>query len=497
MTLPTSNSDTWARTIFGAMIVAALVFGAFGCQPQGSNCREDSDCASGFVCASGGGLLVPGGVCVTREAAAQDDVGPGQDTQVEPDIKACEPSTCEAIGASCGVVDDGCGAPLRCGAPTCIASLSAGPQHSCAVFGDGRIFCWGANQGGQLGSGDFEPRPTPTPVLMSSVDFDAQQVSAGMQHSCALNQNGLVWCWGSNKLVGSGDCFGQLGTGDDCATLPRTNRPAIAVDRALVEPQVIALQTRDNFNCMRNHTGQAYCWGSGAHGQVGNAESLAANIAPQPVQGYDAAIFALGLSQCYACGLAESGLVCWGDVAQGCAGEGAHNQAELAFGAFEFEPNACATPDGCIAGGRAHTCFLDASATPYCFNDNTFGQLGVDPEETAHSSTPVQVTGLAGFVTQLTAGDRFSCALQSDGEVYCWGENNSGQLGDGSQVASFRPVKVGLSGAATRISAGGAHACAALESGEIQCWGDNAHGQLGDGNSGIGQIATTPVTTQF
>lgn len=489
-----------------AIAIAAIgwaILGASGCQPEASNCSADTDCEAGWECASGGGLLVRGGVCVLRDEVARPDAGPGDDAMDAEDIQAdaddageCIPQTCADLGATCGVVDDGCGDVLSCGGAECVASLSAGAQHSCAVRGDGSIFCWGANQGGQLGSGDFEDQLTPTRVLMSSVDFKATAVSTGQQHSCALNEKGLAWCWGSNQLVGSGECFGQLGTGDDCATLPRTNRPAIAVDREQVDPRVVSLQTRENLNCMRNHAGQAYCWGSGAHGQVGNGDSLAANIAPAKVQGYAGEFLALGLSECYACGLSADGLVCWGDFADGCSGSGEQNQAVVHFDAFQFETSACVAPHGCIAGGRAHTCFIDALGKLYCFNDNASGQLGVDPA-TPQSPTPVEVSGLPGFVIQVVAGDQFSCALQSNGDVYCWGANGSGQLGDASQTASYTPVKVGLSAPAARISAGASHACAALESGEIQCWGDNGKGQLGNGTSGSGALAASPVTVQF
>lgn len=472
--------------------------GTGGCQPAASDCSDDTDCASGLVCAGGGGLLVRGGVCVLRENASQQDAGstdtnPGDD---DADAGNCEPKTCDELDTTCGVVSDGCGHLLQCGEDTCIASVSAGPEHSCVVRGDGSIYCWGGNEGGQLGSGDFDPSATPQPVVMSSVDFKAKMVSTGSQHSCALNPSGRAWCWGSNKLVGSGDCFGQLGTGDDCATLPRTNRPAIAVNLAQVEPTVIAIQTHENYNCMRNSAGHVYCWGSGAHGQLGNAQNLAKNPTPSPVQGVDLALDSLGLSACYACALAPDALVCWGDFSRGCTGDGTNNQAEIVFDTHQFDPSVCVGPNGCLAGGRAHTCFIDHTGTAYCYNDNKFGQLGIDPA-TANSPTPVAVEGLSEPVIQLVAGDRFSCAMQDTGEVYCWGDNTNGQLGDGTHTASFEPVQVDLSAPAVRISAGNSHACAALDSGELQCWGSNAHGQLGNGQSGDGGNAATPVTVQF
>jgi alpha-tubulin suppressor-like RCC1 family protein len=503
-----ASSGLLALVFFMAFFMTLLMTTA--CQPEASDCTVDSDCSPDQVCAAGGGLLVRGGVCVLRAGARISDAGDDSDggdseSDGEPDVDPnCVPLTCAQLGATCGSFADGCGGVTQCGEFGCIAAIDAGSEHTCAVRRDGDVYCWGANDGGQLGSGKFEPWTKPHPVCMGTsescegptIDFNATVVSAGSNHSCALDASGMVWCWGSNDDPASTDCFGQLGTGDDCSVLPRTNRPAFGIDRSQVEPVVVSLQTRSNLNCARNDAGQVYCWGSGAHGQIGDGQNLAVNPTPAPVQGLGGPAVAVALSECYACALRADALVCWGDYDEGCAGDGLPNQAEAVFDQFAFDAAACITKNGCIAGGRDHTCFIDALGKVYCFNDNEFGQLGIAPSS-ARSAQPVEVAGLPGFANQLVAGDAFTCALQSDGAVYCWGANESGQLGDGSLESSHVPVQVNLSGTARLIAAGASHACAVLDSGGVQCWGSNVAGQLGNGQSGVNLSSATPVDVAF
>lgn len=475
---------------------------SLGCQPEASNCASDADCPSAQVCAGGGGLLVRGGVCVWRAGAELDVSTPIDATDTRPDAPPdwpepdvdpnCQPRTCQDLGITCGSADNGCGQTIRCGLQTCIADIAAGPDHTCAVRHDGAAFCWGANDGGQLGIDSYDPATTPTRVSTATIPLVARAISAGLQHSCALNLTGQLWCWGSNVLRGSSECYGQLGTGATCATLPRTTRPVLSINRAHIRADLISVSTQRNLNCARGDTGEVYCWGDGTHGQVGDGQGLATNLAPVEVLGLPAPAWALGLSECYACALLPQGLACWGDYADGCSGAGQTTRAEPVFDDLTLDPDVCPNPDGCIAGGRHHTCFIDAQGDVHCFNDNQYGQLGLDPS-TARSASAVRVEGLPSAATQVVAGDDFSCALLTDGAVYCWGHNARGQLGNGTQTDSFTPVRVELSSAARLLSAGAAHACAALESARMQCWGDNTHGQIGNGESGANRFALRPA----
>jgi alpha-tubulin suppressor-like RCC1 family protein len=135
-----------------------------------------------------------------------------------------------------------------------------------------------------------------------------------------------------------------------------------------------------------------------------------------------------------------------------------------------------------VAGGEKHSCALSiGGGSVMCWGYNGNGQLGHSTGCALSLCPAGSVAGLSGTVTALTAGARHTCALISDGTVQCWGNNASGQLGDGTQTNSGTPVTVsGLSGV-TAISAFGDHTCAVVAGGGVKCWGANGSGQLGNG----------------
>lgn len=135
-----------------------------------------------------------------------------------------------------------------------------------------------------------------------------------------------------------------------------------------------------------------------------------------------------------------------------------------------------------MAAGALHTCGVATDGGVFCWGDNTRGQLG--DGTTADRGTPVEVQGLSGPATAVSAGEGHSCALLGDGSVACWGRNGEGQLGTGDQIDSSTAVAVrGLGSSAIEIAAGALHTCAILDTTGVACWGSNAIGQLGDGTT--------------
>lgn len=152
-------------------------------------------------------------------------------------------------------------------------------------------------------------------------------------------------------------------------------------------------------------------------------------------------------------------------------------------------------PTGRIAAGAAFTCAIKNDNTVWCWGRNDQGQLG----SSAHigiteSLIPVQAAALGGgrVPSKIVAGAEHACVLATDGTVWCWGRNGSGQLGV-SIGNRYDPVQVSLSGTATLLAAGGANTCAVLTNNSVQCWGQNTFGQLGNSSSDA-NIHDSPVT---
>ena len=184
----------------------------------------------------------------------------------------------------------------------------------------------------------------------------------------------------------------------------------------------------------------------------------------------------------HTCALVTLGTVkCWGDNDRGQLGDGGT--------AASSSPVTVTGIRGAtqIASGTYHTCALMANGSVKCWGWNLLGQLGL--RGGGSRSTPVTVSGIGG-ATQISAGGDHTCALGTGGGVTCWGGNESGQLGDQEprQVQSDAVAVLGISGA-TQVSAGRNHTCALLGDASVACWGNNFSGQLGDGTR-----TTRPVT---
>jgi alpha-tubulin suppressor-like RCC1 family protein len=236
-----------------------------------------------------------------------------------------------------------------------------------------------------------------------------------------------------------------------------------------------------SHTCGLTADGTAYCWGSGASGQLGD-NSTSRQQTPVPVAtGLRFTTIDAGAN--HTCGLTGDGTAyCWGSNTRGQLGDGtvtSRSTPAAVSGGIAF--------DMIVAGGFdiGHTCGLAADGTAYCWGDNELGQLGIGSADVAVHPEPVPVSGGLSF-TALTAGlDRHTCGLVSSGAAYCWGENAFGALGDGSATTRTTPVRVTGNLVFAQLKAGGyiGHTCGITNAGIAYCWGENERGAVGDGST--------------
>jgi alpha-tubulin suppressor-like RCC1 family protein len=248
-----------------------------------------------------------------------------------------------------------------------------------------------------------------------------------------------------------------------------------------------AITAGDRHTCALVAGGQVRCWGKDESGQLGTGViGDGSSTSPRAVSGLVGAV-QVTTGANHSCALVAGGEVrCWGDNSRRQLGNGTNVDSGT--------PTLVTGLSGVtqVAAGDLHTCALIATGEPRCWGDNTYKQLGITSPPVS-SPTPVAVSGLLG-VTQIVAGGRHTCALVSEGQARCWGNNAYGQLGNGLVGGNpSSPATVSGLSNATQISAGRFHTCAIVGGTQVRCWGSNGNAELGDGtltNSAVPVVVT-------
>jgi hypothetical protein len=215
------------------------------------------------------------------------------------------------------------------------------------------------------------------------------------------------------------------------------------------------------FTCGGQPAGVIYCWGSSAGGRLGGGVTTVTHAVPKPVFG-TGGLLDPSASWAHACALASGVPVCWG-----------RNPAAGGAGGVNWIPMVVAKGVNYlrIAAGASFTCAIDTDSAAFCWGQNVSGELG-NGTVGEDSPAPTAVAGGLSFA-QLTGGWYHACGLTGAGAAWCWGSNASGELGTGD-TASIESTPVAVAGglAFTSISAGGGRTCALATSGVVYCWGN-------------------------
>ena len=348
------------------------------------------------------------------------------------------------------------------------AALAVGGHHSCGLKSDGQAYCWGDNPNGALGNGSTSRSQEPAPVVGGHV-FKA--IYTEQSHSCGLKVDGRAYCWGGNQ-------FGQLGAGD---TLSKT------VPSLVVGGQIFtSLALGGAHTCGLTAAGVVSCWGYNDSMQLGLGDGDTVDRALPSIVAGGQLFKSIELGADHSCGLKEDGSAsCWGSSNYGQVGDGTQsNQGEPVSveGGHRFK-----TP---LSLGSRHSCGLKEDGSAYCWGSNDYGQLGLG--HYADTSQPTSLVIGGHTFASLANGYLSACGLTSDAQLYCWGSNDFGQLGLGDIIDRNQPALAATAGKKFDAQGAGLNfACGLTAGGKVFCWGDNEFGQLGDGSTMDNLTATS------
>ena len=370
-----------------------------------------------------------------------------------------------------------------------ITSISTGGYHTLALNAStGAVYSWGANFSGQVGDGTLVNKPSPTQIMTTTTGVI--QVDAGSGDSFVVKNDGTLFGFGSNY-------YGQLGKGT--YVVPSFAPRQMPVLNGTTPVSVTAIASGQDHKLGLDVSHQIWAWGNNSDGQLGTA-SLVGGVytanysnATQPVpvsslSGVTINYIAAGYQHNLALD-SNAHVWAWGNNAEGELGDG---QASLEpKRSWPLQISGLNNVKA-IAAGQLHSLTVDTSGHAKAWGDNIYGELGDLGASGTQSTTPVSVHLPSGTTfTTVSAGSNFSLALDSFQQVWAWGNNSSGQIGGdpvfGGTVVGPSPVPLASGKMFTAISAGGSHALALDSTGQVWAWGDNTYGQLGDGGaSGVG-----------
>ena len=337
-----------------------------------------------------------------------------------------------------------------------VVSISVGSNHVCALKKYGTVWCWGRNTEGQLGNSTVTSSPVTTPV---QVDFPSgtsiTQISANCNHTCAVDTNHDLWCWGDNSSMQIGD----IGTYGATVSSP-----------VKVTSSVQWVSAGCYHTCMVDLSGDLYCWGRNREYELGDGTNVSS---PYPL------LISSGISRVFAgvertCATDTLGRwLCWGGNIRSRVGIPSDKPYPVLIMSGIQE----------VSAGTSHTCAIRGNNL-LCWGWNVYYQLGLG--DTDLREIPTQVTSISA--RDVSAGIAHTCAIDTKSDVWCWGAD-IGQVGTGGAPFNSKSVTMpakltgDLQGGIDLISSGGGFTCAIEGKNRrgpknLYCWGLNYYGQI-------------------
>jgi alpha-tubulin suppressor-like RCC1 family protein len=413
--------------------------------------------------------------------------------------------------------------------PSAVVAVAAGLLSACALRADGTVWCWGANDMGELGALPSAADQTcgvshcqKDPIRIPVID-DATQIAVGIELACALRGDGSVWCWGKNDFGQLGHTPGADGDGTCSGVACNAAPQKIALPGNVHAARIVAgwgivcARTRGAAPLM----GDVYCWGNNGHWTVGLAVADAIVPTPNKISGFDGDVVDLDVSgdTRHACAVKQDGSVwCWGDDYQGRIGaletsgpgntnihaipEQVREQAAADADAGDVGLGAPLGGARAVRLGDGASCALKADGTVWCWGNDALAALAdVGPYDAKMHPGARRVVGLPAPVATLERHSRTSYAIDAQGVAWAWGDNAFGELANGTLggVPCSEPPDSGgacgpaptASGAllgARSIATGTRFGVVIKPDRTVWAWGANDRAQLGHASGTGGDI---------
>lgn len=341
----------------------------------------------------------------------------------------------------------------------CWKLMNAGRFHTIAIKQDGALWAWGRNYELQFGQGYPAVSESNIPVVSRAL-INWQSIVGGGYHSIGIKQDGTLWGWGDNR-------HGQLGNG--------TRYSFIAPYQVGADNNWRAISTKE-FHCLAiKQDGTLWTWGRNSEGQLGDSTITERTIPTQIAKGTKWLNISAGYD--HSLGIKQDGsLWAWG-----------HNpNRELGvdfFMEFITIPRQVGTAINwkSISAGFFSSMGIKEDGTLWGWGNNVLGQLG-DGTSNNIKTVPVQI-GAATNWKEVAMGNFHTLAIKQNGTIWAWGNNDSGEIGDGTNIRKLVPTQVGTANDWVAISANEHYSLAIKQNGTIWAWGNNQYGQLGDGTN--------------